>query len=244
MASKERFQNPVVGDELTLRVFAYNSNNYRNFNSVNKVEIYAFDDEATTANPQGKRLVKTIDSVDVSLDDTGQYSTTFTLEEGTFVIGKYEDQWSVEVEPGESEAIIENRFEVFPDLWFTSPTPVVYGFNFAFRPNKIRQGSKNYLIIDITPNVPKSSDLDRYYQNLAIVSPLKISIEQECGECVPVEQDLRLIVDCELVELREKCVGYYYLDTTEMDCGIYNVWFQMDFGDTVHISDKQQIQIY
>jgi len=36
--SKERFQNPVVGDELKLRVFAYNSNNYRNFNSVTKVE--------------------------------------------------------------------------------------------------------------------------------------------------------------------------------------------------------------
>ena len=120
----------------------------------------------------------------------------------------------------------------------------MYGFDFSFRPNKIRQGSKNYLIIDITPNVPKTSDLNRYYQNLAIVSPLKCLPEQECGECMPAEQDLRLVVDCELVELREKCVGYYYLDTTEMDCGIYNVWFQMDFGDTVHISDKQQVQIY
>ena len=100
------------------------------------------------------------------------------------------------------------------------------------------------MIIDITPNVPKSSDLEKYYQNLAITSPISISIEQECGECIPVEQDLRLVVDCEVVELREKCVGYYFLDTTELDCGIYNVWFQMDFGNTVHISDKQQIQIY
>jgi len=166
------------------------------------------------------------------------------LEQAVYTIGRYSDVWTVEVESGETEAQIENSFEIFPDLWFTSPVPVVYGFDFSFRPNKIRQGSKNYLIIDITPNVPKTSDLNRYYQNLAIVSPLKVSIEQECGECMPAEQDLRLVVDCELVELREKCVGYYYLDTTEMDCGIYNVWFQMDFGDTVHISDKQQVQIY
>lgn len=244
MATKERFQNPVVGDDLKLRVFAYNSNNYRNFNSVTKVEIYAFDDEKTTANPTGKRLVQTIESADVTLDSTGQYSISVDLQQGTYTIGNYSDVWTVEVETGEPEAQIENRFEVFADLWFTSPVPVVYGFDFSFRPNKIRQGSKNYLIIDITPNVPKASDLDRYYQNLAIVSPLKISIEQECGDCIPAEQDLRLVVDEELVELREKCVGYYYLDTTEMDCGIYNVWFQMDFGDTVHISDKQQIQIY
>ncbi len=242
--SKERFQNPVVGDELKLRVFAYNSNNYRNFNSVTKVEIYAFDDEKTAANPDGRRLVQTIESADVSLDSTGQYSTSVILEQAVYTIGRYSDVWTVEVESGETEAQIENSFEIFPDLWFTSPVPVVYGFDFSFRPNKIRQGSKNYLIIDITPNVPKTSDLNRYYQNLAIVSPLKVSIEQECGECLPAEQDLRLVVDCELVELREKCVGYYYLDTTEMDCGIYNVWFQMDFGDTVHISDKQQIQIY
>jgi len=242
--SKERFQNPVVGDELKLRVFAYNSNNYRNFNSVTKVEIYAFDDEKTAANPDGKRLVQTIESADVSLDSTGQYSTSVELEQAVYTIGRNSDDWTVEVESGETEAQIENSFEIFPDLWFTSPVPVVYGFDFSFRPNKIRQGSKNYLIIDITPNVPKTSDLNRYYQNLAIVSPLKVSIEQECGECMPAEQDLRLVVDCELVELREKCVGYYYLDTTEMDCGIYNVWFQMDFGDTVHISDKQQVQIY
>ena len=58
MAVKERFQNPIVGDQLKLRLFAYNSNNYRNFFSVVKVDIYALDDTKTSANPLGKRFVK------------------------------------------------------------------------------------------------------------------------------------------------------------------------------------------
>ena len=76
------------------------------------------------------------------------------------------------------------------------------------------------------------------------MSDLKISIEQACGNCLSDEQDLRLIVDKELVQSREKRYGYYKLDTTEMDCGIYNVWFQLEFGGNVYISDKMQLQIY
>ena len=244
MATKERFQNPVVGDTITLRLFAYNSNSFQSFSSITKVEIYALDLEKTTDNPDGRRLVETIETDDVTLDATGQYSLSATLAQATYTIGQYIDVWTVEVEVGETAATIENQFEVFPDLWFTTPIPVVYGFDFGFRPNKLRKDSKNYLIIEVSANVPKASDLERYYQNLAIVSPIRISIEQECGDCLPQEEDLRLIVECALVELREKSVGYYFLDTTDMNCGIYNVWFQMEFGDTVHISDKQQLQIF
>jgi hypothetical protein len=96
------------------------------------------------------------------------------------------------------------------------------------------------------PNVPTAGDLRAYYENIAIVSDLSISIEQNCGECIPAEQDLRLIVDNESVDYREKRHGYYKLDTEalEMGCGIYDVWFTLEFGGNKYISDRMHIQIY
>jgi hypothetical protein len=61
---------------------------------------------------------------------------------------------------------------------------------------------------------------------------------------MPQEQDLRLVIDSDDVTLREACRAYYMLDTTEMSCGIYNVWFEMEFGESLYISDKQQLQIF
>ena len=113
-----------------------------------------------------------------------------------------------------------------------------------FRPQKLRKGSKRYLIIEINPNVPKGTDLQRYYENLAIVSDLKVSIEQKCGTCVPQEQDLRMVVDRASVDYREKKFGYFMLDTNEMEVGIYDVWFEMEMGENTYISDRFQLQIY
>jgi hypothetical protein len=105
-------------------------------------------------------------------------------------------------------------------------------------------GSKQYLIIEIVPNVPTAGDLRQYYENLAIVSELKLSIEHHCGDCLPTEKDLRLIVDKESVGYREKRYGYYQFDTEDLECGVYNVWFQLDFGGNIYISDKMQLQVY
>ena len=71
-----------------------------------------------------------------------------------------------------------------------------------------------------------------------------MSIELACGNCVPAEQDLRLIVDRSLVDYREKGYGYYFLDTTDYDEGIYNMWFTLSFGENVFVSDKNSFQIY
>jgi hypothetical protein len=243
---KERYQNPTVEDQIKLRLFAYNSNNLADFNSVEKVEIYFLDPtNITEAIPDGRRLVKTIESADITKDSTGKYSVILTTESPLFTIGKYLDIWTVKIEATDaSDGIIENVFEIFPNLWYTTPIPIVYDFSFAFRPNKLKKGSKRFLIIDITPNVPTATDLARYYENLAISAPLKISIEQVCGDCIPQEQDLRLIVDNEDVETREKTKGFYFLDTTEMDCGIYDVWFEMEFGENLYISGRQQLQLF
>jgi len=249
MATKERFQNPVVGDDIRLKLFTYNSNNRADFFSLEKVEIYFLDPEAKTAeNLDGRTLFQTIESDDITRASIGEYEITVSLTDPSYVIGNYIDKWYVVAEENENTQSIENVFQVFPDLWYTTPIPIVYDFNFSFTPNKIRQGSKRFIIIDITPNVPRTSDLNRYYENLAIVSPLKISIEQKCGECIPAEKDLRLLVDCESVQIRERTRGFYFLDTTEngldLSEGIYNVWFTMEFGESIFISDKLQMQIY
>ena len=167
-----------------------------------------------------------------------------TAEEPSYTIGKYTDRWTVTFEDTEPDGTIDNWFEIYPDLWYTTPIPVVYDFNFMFRPNRLRKGSKQYLLVDISPNVPTGSDLCRYYENLAIVADVSISIEQFCGPCVPEESDLRLVVDDELITFREKTMAYYQLDTEDMECGLYNVWFKLNMGTNVYLSDKMQLQIY
>ena len=247
--AKERYQNPACGDEIKLRLFTYNSNNLADVSSVEKVEIYFLDpEEKTDSNPDGRRLVQTITSGDVTKESTGTYLVEFELTQPLYTIGKYLDVWTISFESEECDATITNPFQVFPDIWYTTPIPVVYDFSYKFRPNRMVKGSNQFLIIEVTPNVPRGSDLSRYYENLAIVADLRISIEQACGDCVPAEKDLRLVVDRCLVDYREKRFGYFRLNTGEsgldLDCGIYNVWFELNLGENTYISDKHQIQIF
>jgi len=244
---KERFQNPVVTDVVRLRLLSYNSNARANVDSIEKIELYFLDPtEVSPTNLDGRRLVDIISPSDIVQEEVGLYSVEITLESEKYTIGNYLDIWYANV--GNDSVPIENNFQVYPNLWFTTTTPIVYDFNFAFRPNRIRSGSKRWLTVEITPNVPSKSELMAYYENIAIVSPIKISIEQVCGDCVPVECDLRLIVDKETVELREKCLAYYFLDTTEdgldMPTGIYNIWFEIELGENVYLSENQQLQIF
>jgi hypothetical protein len=240
---KERYQNPRVGDDINLRLLIYNANQFADINSIQKVEIWKLDD----VDPCDKKtLIQTIDGASVSHNDTGQYSIQFNAEDNVYTVGKYVDVWYCIFEEHETYnvATIENKFEIVRDLWFTSPSPIIYDFSFSFRPNKIVQGSKQYLIVNIVPNVPRASDMETYYRNIAIASPLRISISRRCGDCLPQEEDLRLIVDKELIEFRESCLAYYFLDTTDLECGIYDIWFQLDFAENVYISPKSQLQIF
>jgi hypothetical protein len=246
---KERNQNLVIGDEIKLRLFTYNSNHRQNVLSVEKVEIYYLDENSKTEdNPEGRILIKTIDGANVELVEDnfgGHYSIDLNLEDQVFVIGKYIDVWHVVFNTNQS-GTVTNEFRVIPDLWFASDTPIIYDFSFGFRPNRIRYGERKWINIDIIPNVPNASELKRYYVNLAISSPLKIYIEKACGDCVPKEKDLRMIVDGDLVQHRRGAEGSFFLDTEslEMECGIYNVWFEMEFGENRYISDNSQLQIY
>ncbi len=238
---KERTQNLTCGDTVNLRLFTYNSNNRRDVVSIESVDIYTED----ATQPTGWRLVKSIDGSEVTREDTGQYVLQVELTDPLYTIGAYKDVWTVTFESGEcATAQVQNFFQVLSDLWFTTPIPPIYDFKFDFRPNKLRKGSKRYIVIQVVPNVPRGSDLLPYYENLAIVSDLRVSIEIACGECVPAEQDLRLIVDRTLVDYREKGYAYYFIDTTDYDEGIYNIWFELAFGENLYVSDKNSFQIY
>ena len=245
--AKERYQNPVIGDTLDLRFFTYNSNNRMDVHEVQKVEIWFLDpNEKTTDNPDGRRLVETI--TNVTNTETGQYVVSTTVVENLYVIGEYRDLWYVVFREDDEPIIEEKQFQIYPDLWYTGTTPIVYDFSFRFQPNRIRQGGKQYLIVQVKPNVRQMSELEEYYTNLAIAAPLRIYIEQECVECMPEEQDLRMVVEGEDIQYREKCLGYYLLDTSEngldLVVGLYNVWVEMDFGDCTYISEKMQLQIF
>lgn len=246
MGTKDRYQNPVVGDTIRLQFLAYNSNNFADVADIEKVEIWFLDPEERTAeNPDGRRLVQTILGDEVEHVATGHYLATTNLEQDRYVIGTYLDIWHIRFRDSEDQpAQIPQPFQILPDSWYTTPIPVVYDFDFHFQPNKLRKGSKQYLIIEVKPNVPNTRDLQRYYENLAICSDLSITIEQRCGDCVPQEQDLRTVVDDQPTDFREKRFGYYQLDTADLDVGIYDVSFKLEFGGNTYISDRQQLLIY
>lgn len=245
--SKERNQNPTPGDTLNLRLITYNSNNLRSVASVDKVEIYFLDpNQCSSTNLDGRTLVQTIDAADVTLEDTGKYLVALATPSPTYVIGKYLDVWHVVFEENDQVAQVENSFELYPDLWYTSTIPAVYGFDFQFQPNRIRQGSIKWLIIKITPNVPRATELERYYTNLAISSNLTINIEKTCSPCPPTEPEM--IVEDGIVDVRDKLFGYYQIDTTDdgpgFDCGIYAIWFTLSYAGSVEVSPKMQLQIF
>jgi len=245
LATKERYQNPAVGDTANLRLFTYNSNNLANLQSIETVEIYYLDPAFVSAdNKDGRRLVESFDGSVVQTLDTGTYLLPVLLEDKKYVIGSYLDIWTVSVFGDQPVQKVRNIFQIFPALWYTTPIPVVYDFNFHFQPNKFRKGSKQFIIIEIVPNVPTAGELRQYYENLAIVADLRVSIEQTCGECMPAESDLRTVEENVLVDFREKRFGYYHLDTSELDCGIYDIWFQLEFGGNTYISDRMHFQVY
>jgi hypothetical protein len=246
MSTKERLQNPTCNDTVRLRLFSYNSNNRANMKSIDKVDIYHLDqDGVSQVNPDGRRFVQSVSGDDVVSEGTGSYYVDVSTQDPLYTIGDYLDIWSVTFETNEcSTAEISNAFRLYPDLWFTSPIPPVYDFSFGFKPNRIVKGSKRYLVIQIQPNVPRGADLLPYYENLAIVSDLRVSIEKACGDCVPQEKDLRLVVDRQLVDYREKMYAYLFVDTNDYDPGIYNVWFALAYAESVFDSEKNQLQIF
>lgn len=241
--TKERYQNPALGDDIKLRLISFNSNLLTDLESVDKVDIYYYDPLNCELDCADKRTLVESFTSGVVREDTGKYYLTVSLTAPKYTIGKYADVWTVTTKTGEETVgSIVQSFQVFPNLWYFSTMPPVYSFDFYFQPNRIRQGSNKWLIIKIVPNVPRATDLEKYYTNLAISSTLKIYMQKACGECPTDEDDL--IIDGDLVEQREKVFGYYKLDTSEMSCGIFDIWFTLEFAEVVEVSPKMQLQVF
>lgn len=245
-ALKARYQNPTIGDTVRLEFFVLNSNMTAEVEAINVVRIYFLDPAAVTiVNPQGRVLVQTIPGAAIVNPQQGEYYYDLYLDPVLYTeTGRYIDEWEVVFQPGDLPANHDQLFQVFPELWYTTPIPIVYDFSFYFQPNRMRKGEIKPIEIEIIPNVPRATDLCAYYENLAIAAQLFVSIAQRCGPCIPCESDLRLIVDREPTFYREKNRGFYKIDTNLFDCGIYDIWFELDFGGNVYISDTNQFQVY
>ena len=246
---RERYQNPVVGSTVRLRLFTFNANLPTNIAAINQVTIYFLDNAGKAAcNPDGRTLITTIDGSQVVAvpDCPGSYYVDVALPDVTYVTGNYLDIWTVQWLNSDIPTTITNNFTIYPDLWYSTVIPVVYNFSFNFQPNRLPIGSKQFLIIEVIPNVPRATDLQRYYQNLAILGDLRVSIQAKCGPCMNTCTEGDILVDCQPVDFREKVFGYYQLDTEALDmtCGLYNVWFHLNTGGNRFISEKNQLLIF
>lgn len=242
--TKDRYQNPVIGDIVKLEFFVYNSNAPAEVDDISKIEIYYLDPaNVTTINPFGKTLVQTIPGADVTNPATGEYRYDLYLDPAIYTdVGRFIDQWYTTFRSGDVETSFEQVFEVYSDLWYTTPIPIVYDFSFYFQPNKIRQGSKKFLEIEVIPNVPRATDLFTYYENLVISANLSVYMEANCNPCIPCGGEL--IVDGATTQFRERNRAFFKIDTSCLDCGIYNIWFKLEFGDNIYVSDKNQLIVY
>lgn len=237
MATIERHQAPTVGDTVKLKLFVFKGNRNNNVNEIKKVDIYKEETD-------GPRLIETIE--DITTISEGVYSVEVFLEKNKYTFGKYLDCWTATLEEDDSQdAVITNSFNVLEPLWYVSPSPIIYDFSFNFRPNRIRKGSKRYLVIEITPNVTNKSELDTYYTLLNSYSNITVSIELDaCNPCAPQESDLRLITECDEIDYYDRSCAYYLIDTEDYDCGMYNIWFTLELGGNKYISNSMKFEIF
>ncbi len=250
--SVERNSNPIVGSEINLKLVLFNSNAPANVYSVDKVEIYKLGEDCIeNCNPDGRILVETI--TDISNDNVGIYNILVEANSPAYTIGEYVDKWLVRYESIDVEPVaIENRFKIYPSLWFSSTSEVLLSPTFSFTPNRIRKGSIKWIAIKVIPQVARGSDLERYYTNLITSSNLYVYFEKDCSVCPSDDCGDDLILDSVKVENRDRCYGFYKLNTTDegdnaldLDEAIYSIWFKLEQGNgDIDISDKFQIQIY
>lgn len=238
---KDRYQMPTVGDTVRLRLMSLNQYTFSDLESINQVDIYLYD-KCQPGCPLPP-VVTTIPGTQVVRESEGNYYVDLVTSSPDFMIAEYQDVWRIFTKNNQAGSVTK-KFKLYQDQWFFSSLPPVYSFTFKFGPNKIRKGSKKYLAIQVVPNVPKACELENFYAAMAISGVIKINIEKSCGPCLLEEKDLRIVVEDQIVELREGANAYYYLDTTEMDCGIYNVWFELDVNNTVEVSSKYQMEIF
>ncbi len=246
MAVKDRNQNAQPGDTVRLKFFSFSAGACKDVFEIEKIDIFRlFCLERTTENPLGRELVETIDGSEAIRDDVGQHHIDLELDTLTYVVGRYQDEWHHKFED-DNQPTQKSTFDfgVFPNRWFTDSKPIIHDFSFTYLPTRFVKGSKKFMQIEIIPDVPRGTDKQRYYENIAKDGILFISMIQKCGDNLPQEEDLRIIIDEECVTEREGCFGFFRLDTEEIDCGLFDLVFKLELGPNIYISDRQPFQIF
>lgn len=131
--AKERNQNPVIGDNVNLKLFFYNSNNFASVYNISEINVYYLDPDAISCtNLEGRTLIETIPGTNVSNPQTGEYLLDLYLNPLLYTgTGRYIDSWIVTLESTDTiPTTFEQLFTIYPDLWYVSPIPIVYDFSF------------------------------------------------------------------------------------------------------------------
>ena len=243
-----KYRGMVVntGDTLRLGFCSFNNGLTNPAGGVTQVAIYQIDAvERTDSNPLGKSLVTTITEGIIN-DSDGRYHVDIQLNYPQYVVSRYEDIWTSVFDIGGEPCQSDFEFKISPPIWFTDTMPLVHDFNFNFMPNRVVKGSRKWLELKVEPNLPHGSDKRRYYENVVLGGELYVSLYAKCGDCLPKEEGLRLLVDRELVVEREGCRSWWLLDTTDdqVPCGIYDLRMELDLGENIYISEALPLQIY
>ena len=247
MGLKFRGNTLVEGDTVQLGFCSFNSGLKDPAGGVTKVDIYHLGAlEPTLDNPLGKSLVITITGDSIIHDSMGRYHIELPLNFPQFQIGSFQDVWSYILDPYGDTCQSVFEFIISNNLWFTDTQPLVHDFNFKFRPNRVTKGSRKYIEVIVEPNLPHTSEKRRFYENVISCGELSISIKKICSDCLPQEEDLKLVVDNEIITERAGNRGWYFLDTTndDLDCGIYDVVFVFNLGESTFISEAEPLQVY
>ena len=262
---KERDQNPVENDIIRLRLYTFNSNLPVDIYQFNTVETYLLDKNSITEeNRDGRILIESLNVQWIVHEGTGSYfidipheplSTTGDPVPLVYSIGNYIDVWSFTPDPSRDAQTIENHFKIWPSLWYSSPTPIIYDWTFFFRPNRIRKGSRQNILVEAHSNAPRATEMEAYYVNLASAmanlnsnngnDTFTVTMEQKCGYCLPAERDLRIVLeDAPIMYRGNDGYGYFFLDTTDMEPGVYSLTFTLNMGGNTFVSPEENFQIY
>ncbi len=254
---RERYQNPIVGDTVRLKSFIYNSNVKDNVSSISSIDVFFLDpDRISPSNPDGRILMASFSSAQVSNPSIGEYYVDLVTNGSDFRVGSYIDRWNIVFEStDQNPGVIENKFNLYRDLWYVSPEPIIYELGFDYEPHKIFRLSKKYIRVDIEVYAPDEDIKANYYYYLLTLSQIYVRIVQDEGDGYdPVDTSKNVLYDWSLVHYRETTRGYYLLDTTvdprpwrlnqPWGLGIYLVQFKANLGETIQLSPQFRLQIY
>lgn len=214
----------------------------------------------TIFSPTGAGVSSTIASATMEKVSTGnshQYKLVVTwsqnLSSDAYLEAWYVDQWNIDGVAYDSSqpnpwddawdrsstyrrTISSHNFNISASVYFTSPRPVIYDFNFV--PIQIRRtlGSRGYISTRVSPAV-SSSEVEQYYRQFIEMSDATYKIyRQSFDSSVPDK-----LVDEGIVNYREGQDLFVYVDATKdpfLIAGHYYAQYTLSWREISTVSNK------